>query len=434
MDKPGLADLMISPLTLLERTKGWKRRGLASFYLLIALTVGTFGWREVSLWRLPNAPEPFDLAKYGRVDVPDADNAMVAYRAVVAKFVELDTKGYLGANEKAWTVSDWSAADPQVKRWAEANRGALAAWLPATDRPDSLLVQPEDYRISTLLGPVQSLRAYVRLALLEGSRLEQAGDLAGAWRMYRASLRASRHSGMHGGAIERIVGNSLLKLARVRVEGWIENPAATPELLRRAILDVEACSALSAPASEMVRAEYFSSRDLLGRTEDWPNLVDDGPDSRMDPINHFTIVRYGRYVLRREPERSQRILRLIVAGYLAQCDIPASRRAKLHSPELMIYDHDSRTPPAVRAISPAELEAWVKTTSKIGLWNFRNQIQAIVDSERGSFDNFILKMAERAFVIERGRPPKTYGELIGPYLKSLPDGIEAEDAVNPGEG
>ena len=33
------------------------------------------------------------------------------------------------------------------------------------------------------LGPAQSLRPFVRLALLEGSRLEQDGDLAGAWRL-----------------------------------------------------------------------------------------------------------------------------------------------------------------------------------------------------------------------------------------------------------
>ena len=41
-------------------------------------------------------------------------------------------------------------------------------------------------------------------------------------------------------------------------------------------------------------------------------------------------------------------------------------------------------------------------------------------------------MAERAFAIERGRPPKTYGELLGPYLKTLPNGIGPPDPVNPG--
>ena len=66
MDKPGLADLMIAPLILLERTKGWKRRGLAFLYLVIALTLGAYGWHSLCLWHLPNAPEPFDLAKYGR--------------------------------------------------------------------------------------------------------------------------------------------------------------------------------------------------------------------------------------------------------------------------------------------------------------------------------------------------------------------------------
>ena len=43
-------------------------------------------------------------------------------------------------------------------------------------------------------------------------------------------------------------------------------------------------------------------------------------------------------------------------------------------------------------------------------------------------------MAERAFEVERGRPPKTYGDLLGAYLKALPDGIEPQDLVNPGSG
>jgi hypothetical protein len=71
---------------MLERSKGWKRRVLAILYLAIALVVGALGWRTFCLWRLPNAPEPFDLAKYGRVEASDADNAMVAYREVFSRF------------------------------------------------------------------------------------------------------------------------------------------------------------------------------------------------------------------------------------------------------------------------------------------------------------------------------------------------------------
>ncbi|HEY2157624.1 MAG TPA: hypothetical protein VGH33_18490 [Isosphaeraceae bacterium] len=113
MGKPGLADVVLAPLTLLERSKGWlgrskgwKRRGLILLYLAIALTVGSFVWRAASLWRLPNAPEPFDLVKYGRVEVPDADNAMVAYREVFSRFGDLDARRYHVTSTTAWYVSD----------------------------------------------------------------------------------------------------------------------------------------------------------------------------------------------------------------------------------------------------------------------------------------------------------------------------------------
>ncbi|WP_435005348.1 hypothetical protein P12x_003245 [Tundrisphaera lichenicola] len=433
MEKPSLAERLIAPLTLLEKSRGWKRRGLALLYVMTALVVGSFIWRELSVWRLRNVPEPFDAAKYGRLSIPDANNALVAYQLVIDKFGKLETRGYQ-APPKAWEVSDWAKADPEVRRWVEDHRIALPAWLLAGERTDALLVEPEGRRSSMLLGAVQELPPYVRLALLEGSRLEQSGDLSGAWSMYLGALRASRHAGGHGGWSERQYGNSFLKLARARIETWIENPGLTPDHFRRAIVDVEACSAMTSPASEMVRAEYFSALDALSRPEEWPNMIDDGPDSRMDPINQFEIVRWGRLFLRREPERSRRVLRLIVAGYLAQCDQPPTSRPKLVSPEFMIYDHDHRTPRAVRAMSPAELEAWAKSSTKIGFWNFSNLLQALVDSEPGVLDHLRLRMAERAFEIEHGRLPKTYGELLGPYLNSLPDGIEPDDPANPGAG
>ena len=164
MPKPGLADVVLAPLTLLERStvllkrsRGWRRRGLVLLYLAIALTVGLVGWREFSLWGLPDGPEPFDLAKYGRVEVPDADDAMVAYREVFSRFGDLDARNYKVDSATAWEVSDWSAADPEVRRWAEDHRAALEAWLPANDRPDSLLVQPEEMRIASRIDEAQVL-------------------------------------------------------------------------------------------------------------------------------------------------------------------------------------------------------------------------------------------------------------------------------------
>ncbi|WP_435005349.1 hypothetical protein P12x_003246 [Tundrisphaera lichenicola] len=433
MEKPSLADRLIAPLTLLERSRGWKRRGLVFLYALIALIVGVLGWRELSLWRLPNAPEPFDLVRFGRVEVADADNAMVAYRPIFAKFGNLAPRSNQ-AGDKAWEVSDWSAADPEVRRWAEDHRDALTAWLPANDRTDSLLVQPEDLTMSTILEPAQNLRSYVRLAFLEGSRLEQSGDLAGAWSMYRGGLRASRHAGRHGGAIQRLIGNALLRKARVRVDAWAENPGVSTELLRQAITDVEECMAMTPPASEMVRAEYFSARDSLIRPESWRSMEEWSRESETEWINQIEVVRWGRRFLKHEPERSLRVLRLITAGYLAQCDRRSMLRPRLLASQWMIYDHDSRTPPSVRSISPQALEAWAKDSALLYIGPFNSTLQGHFDAEPGIFDHFRLRMAERAFEIEHGRPPKTYGELLGPYLKTLPEGIEPGDPANPSPG
>lgn len=439
MGKPGLADVVLAPLTLLERSigwlkrsRGWKRRGLILLYLTIALAVGAVGWREVSLWRLPDAPEPFDLAKHGRVEVADADNAMVAYREVFARHGDLDTRKYKIEGFKARAATDWSAADPEVRRWAEDHRAALEAWLPANDRPDSLLVQPEDMRIATRIEDAQNLRPYSRLALLEGSRLEQSGDLAGAWRMYRAALRASRHAGRHGGLIQRLIGHGILTQSVSRIEDWIARPGLTPELLRRAIGDVEACRAMTSPTSETVRAEYFSARAAVFDTDRWMNLGESGPYTRTNWLNQFGVGRWARRFVRHDPERSDRVLRLITAGYLAQCDRPPALRPKLVSQYEIIYAHDQLTPKAVRAISPEALESWVRDSIVHDLGPYSMHLQTRLDTEKGTFDELALKMAERAFAIERGRPPKTYGELLGPYLKTLPEGTEPQYLVNPG--
>jgi hypothetical protein len=54
---------------------------------------------------------------------------------------------------------------------------------------------------------------------------------------------------------------------------------------------------------------------------------------------------------------------------------------------------------------------------------------ARVDFERGLFDDLILQMAQRAYRIDRGKPASTYGDLLGDYLKTLPEGFAPGDAV-----
>jgi len=80
------------------------------------------------------------------------------------------------------------------------------------------------------------------------------------------------------------------------------------------------------------------------------------------------------------------------------------------------------------------LNAWAKASVMGALGSFGNTVQALVDAEPGTFDRLRIRMAERAFEIERGRPARTYGDLLGPYLRALPPGFEPEDPASPGSG
>ncbi len=163
MEKAGLLDAAIAPLHWLERSRGWKRRGLVLLYVTIAATVGLLGWREISLWRLPNIGEPFDESKSGTIQMAEADNALPLYRVAAARLKPADIKVYK-LDPKAWNVTDWAIVDPEIRRWVDDNRPALEPWLLAVDRPDALLIQPREITISTVLGPIQSMRELARLA------------------------------------------------------------------------------------------------------------------------------------------------------------------------------------------------------------------------------------------------------------------------------
>ena len=55
---------------------------------------------------------------------------------------------------------------------------------------------------------IEALWSFHELALLEASRLEEQGDMAGAWGWYRAALRATYHMGLRGTRRARISGPS----------------------------------------------------------------------------------------------------------------------------------------------------------------------------------------------------------------------------------
>ena len=152
-------------------------------------------YRVSSLSGLPDVGDPFDVEAFRRNDFPESEDAFRLYDQALSRFQPAHIAG-VGANDR---VNDWRSAGPEVRAWAEANREAMAVWRRATDRPRMPYSRPD--------GPqamhyrrflVDNLGLMVQLASLEGSRLEERGDLAEAWGWYRASLRCIHHFDQRG--------------------------------------------------------------------------------------------------------------------------------------------------------------------------------------------------------------------------------------------
>src|SRR5262249_3413552 len=132
--------------------------------------------------------------------IPEGRNAFTLYREAVARYKPL-TFFDTSANLPVDLNTRWTKAAPDVRHWAENNSEALALYRQGAERPDAL-----DSTVPSVEGYVafDSLRPFQRLALLEASRLQEEGNMAGAWEWYRANLRTIHHVGSRGRIYRRM--------------------------------------------------------------------------------------------------------------------------------------------------------------------------------------------------------------------------------------
>jgi hypothetical protein len=420
-----LVSVALAPLTFVERVRGRKRLLVLALYGVVLAVVSAFLWRAMSLRELADV-EPFDTRALGTIRVPDADNAYVLYREAARRYKELEIRS---AQPKALKGTDWAKADPEFQAWAESNRDAIAVWLRGTERPDALNLQPRDVRLDSRFEPDQTLRSLVTIALLEGSRRERAGDLEGAWTMYRAVLRCSRHVGRHGSIIQRLMGTAMLAMDEPHIAHWIEQQRLTPILIRRARRDLDECAAMTPPLSEAFRVEFFATESALAQPARWKEWGLEAKDDPLQWYNHIPWVGPVKRYFRREPERSRRVLRLVFANIMAQCDRPDGVRPGLTSASYLIYAADDATPPAVRVLGPEKLQRWVEDSYVAPFLPSYQFTLSAVRREAGQFLELRNEMAIRAYTLDHGVRPRRYRDLLGAYLKELPDYMGPDDPI-----
>jgi hypothetical protein len=428
-----------------------RRRVLTASAVLLAMIATPVIWWSIQLLGLPDIGDPFDLEAFRSFTIPDDRNAFVLYRQAADRLKPLDAtiessgarvvgvlpmvSGILptetsgrSRDEKLDLLAAWSKADPRVRRWAEEDREALAIYRRGGERPDALdpnRERPKDAR------NWQALRSLHLLALLEASRLEEGGDMAGAWGWYRTALRASYHFGRYGYGYHRFVAQRWRDEIHDRLAAWSADPRTTPAMVRQALDEVIACAALAPSDSYTIQAEYpdllrwLDSPDNPGRQMPLAHLYSLFGDSqyRLSPEHMRAILDVWRF-WRREPERSRRVIRLAVANWLAYYDLPPERRPKpdpdLPGP-LRFYALGPEAPAKARALPPGALDHWLATTvDAAAILRDRNPASIRGQEVRG-YRALVVLLATELYRRDHGTVPLWDEALVGPYLKELPD-------------
>ncbi len=412
------------------RLVGRRPRASAAVAAALALVLGLISW-ATQLRGLPDIGDPFDVAAFQKLDVPEERNAFFEYREAGVMLAK--TRSVMGVgNEPRWATysGDWAAAHPAWRTLTTAAMPALAIWRAGTEKPDYFEKHPGGLGMKTILPVTQELGALARLAILEGSRLEGIGDMAGAWGWYRAALRSSRHMGHHGFQIERLFGAIIHEQVAPALTRWASDPRVGAPPLREALDQVIAIDRMTVPPSEPVKITYLS---ILAAIED-PDLIDDVLVQNMFgdqedwtqgsslplPLALRRPVQVARVRAADDLERSLRVTRLMTANWLAEVDKPPGRRAPLFRPDPPIFE-TARGPLA--PLEARQLGSWLD--SSIFASRFFRAYQAgqpKIERERPRQARLVVHLAEQLYRREHGGLPPSAEALVGPYLDSLPEG------------
>jgi hypothetical protein len=414
-----------------------RRRVMCVVLMLLSIVTAPPLWWAIQLAGLPDIGEPFDVEALRAQAISDDRNAFVLYLRAVTLYRPLkwsDTSGSLPVD----LHTRWSAAAPEVRRWAELNHEALALYRRGADRPDAL-----DSSLTTMGGFVafDALRPFQRLALLEASRLEAQGDMAGAWGWYRTYLRTIHHVGSYGMLYRRMAAQAWHDQLRIRTTDWAADARTSPAQLYQALDDVVACEAIVPSDSYTLKAHYLFMTQGTDGSDDpgrqmpppWLGAIK-SLALDLTPEQVRSISNAWRF-WRREPERCRRLIRLVTANRLAFYDLPPDRRPS-PDPDVLscaFYPFGPEAPAEARVLSPKALGRWLDSTQEprrlIGSFNWRG----LRVKERANHRELVILLGIQLYRRDHGTDPPTPEALVGPYLKSLPMEYpdEVRDEANP---
>jgi hypothetical protein len=424
------------------RFRKWAARRTRQFLVavlalscLLAL-VAAVAWlrRATCLIGLPDVGDPFNVAAMYAEQVPDDRNAFVYFRRAMAKLRPLPEVAENSFDPILIDPSGWAKAAPWARTWAESNHEALDLFRTGAEQADGWahpVGKETAFNYDTLW-----LQPIVRLVFFEASRLEERGDMPGAWAWYRSLLGMHAHFMRRGAGFQRAIANLYGKDLRGRVQIWAADPKTRTIDLRRALDDVIAYEPRPEWEASALKVDYLLTRREL----DQPGQVliqGDSDEQKYEiageplPPNLAHLVYAIHRFLINEPERSRRVLRLAFASWLAHVEVPEERgrkpavrvRLKNNSadPGVFLYAAGPTAPAAARALPPQKLAEWLVTAPDARLLQGQWLWSSLASGERRRHRELLILLAEELYRREHGRPPVSEKDLVGPYLERLPD-------------
>jgi hypothetical protein len=430
------------PPSKLRRLLRRRFRQLARVMIVLAIGLALAGtalaiWWLTSLNGLPDIGDPFDVAAFRGFRIPDDQDAFAFFRRANEALGPCPlSPGELSSAAR----SAWSEAAPKARAWVEANRASLEIFLRGAGCPDGISRRPgEPYsgHASDDLGP----RYLVVLALLEGGRRAEGGDMSGAWDCYRAVLRSTVLAARRGVASERFFAIDHHAWLRKRLESWAADRRTTIPQLRGALAEAVA----GRPRPEW--QDFSLKMDYL----DWMRQLETMSHPNFDALQEEKTYRLGdmelprdvtvslyhaRRFLLREPERSRRAIRLLFANWLARAEGPERSRSRpavlallrstTRTDRVPLYPVGPGAPAGARVLSPRELAGWLVTGYDIKVVAWSRLDIWVSGREKAAHRELVIALAGELYQRERGGPPPSEVALVGTYLESLPDDGSAE--------
>ncbi|MFO0953768.1 MAG: hypothetical protein U0835_21955 [Isosphaeraceae bacterium] len=432
------------PFVWVARARGRWKVVLLLVECLTAAACGLMLWRTLCLWGIPDVPPPVPVATtpsaYPTLDQLPNGNVYALFAQTLSEYARKPTKAAVaGVTLNFRTVRP---ADADTRRWLAENREVLDAFYQESGQADARSEVKPTPAARSQVGfdrLFSVLRVVGWLAVQQAAVAEADGDLDAAWRSYRAVLRAARHVGGRGGMGGHQIAVTLRGFVTPRLLRWARLPSNTAERLRGAMKDVQDLDLIPADDAQGVAQGY----EICARQVESPG----GPFGHSGGDGYYWVYglpipgEFGRWTtrtdrfLRREPERSRRILRLAFANWLAWSRLAPGERptpsaavvatfgGATQRVEFYDFPESLSVAPEARVLTASELARAYSSAREAALLSGWIWTQVVGEARRERRDQaaLVISLAEALYQIEKGSPPPSLDALVGPYLKALPD-------------